>query len=91
MRNLRKPCSIIHSRRNHGFYGRHFEIGHNHQLHEESSIGNLNLTQWIYLNQMVPSMETFVQKRTCCHKLYAKNEKKGGMLLQNYIIFYYFV
>ena len=28
----------------HGFYGGHFEIGHNDQLIDESSIGNLILT-----------------------------------------------
>ena len=66
MRNLRKPCSVIHFRRSHGFYSDHFEIGHNDQLREESSIGNLILTNGIYLNQMVPLMETIVQKRTCC-------------------------
>ena len=76
MQNLRKPCSIIHFRRNHGFYGGHFEIGHNDQLLEESSIGNLFLTNGMNLNQMVPLMETFVEKQTCCPKLYAKNEKK---------------
>ena len=27
--------------KNHGFYGGHFEIDHNDQLHEKSSIGNL--------------------------------------------------
>ena len=28
-------------REKHGFYGGHFEIGHNHELLDESSIGNL--------------------------------------------------
>ena len=64
-------------RENHGFYGGHFEIGPYKQLLDESSIGNLILTQGMYLNQMVPLMETFVQKRTCCHKLYAKKYKKN--------------
>ena len=31
----------------------------------------------MYLNQMVPLMETFVYKRTCCHELYAKKLKKN--------------
>ena len=75
MRNLRKPCSIIHFVKNHGFYGGHFEVAHNDQLLDESSIGNLILTQWMYMNQMVPFIETLVQKRTCCHKLYAKKLK----------------
>ena len=30
----------------------------------------------MYLNQMVPLIETFVHKRTCCRKLYAKKWKK---------------
>ena len=38
MRNLRKPCSIIHIGENHGFYGGHFEIDHNDQLLDASSI-----------------------------------------------------
>ena len=59
-------------REKHGFYGGHFEIGYNDQLLDESSIGKLILTQGMYLNQIVPLMETFVQKRTCCPKLYAK-------------------
>ena len=72
MPNLRKPCSIIHFKKKHGFYGGHFEIGHNDQLLDESSIGNLIQTEGMYMNQIVPLMETFVHKRTCCHKLYAK-------------------
>ena len=43
MQNLRKPCSIIHFGKNHGLYGGHFEIGHNDQLLDELSIGNLIL------------------------------------------------
>ena len=70
MRNLRKLCSIIHFRKKHGFYGGHFEIGHNDQLLDESSIGNLILTSGMYLNQIAPLMETFVLK------LYAKKLKK---------------
>ena len=57
---------------------RHFEIDHNDQLLEKSSIGNLILTYGMYLNQMVPFMEDFVHKRTCCHKLYAKKEKNDN-------------
>ena len=41
MRNLRKPCSIIHFGEKNEFYGSHFEIGLNDQLFDESSIGNL--------------------------------------------------
>ena len=38
------PNIIIHFRRNRGFYGGHFKIGHNDQLLNESSIGNLLMT-----------------------------------------------
>ena len=34
----------------------------------------------MYPNQMVPLFEIFVQKRTCCHKLYAKKWKKLTIL-----------
>ena len=34
----------------------------------------------MYPNQMAPLMETFVQKLTCCHKLYAKKWKKFTIL-----------
>ena len=76
MWNLRKPCLIIHFRRNHGFYGGHFEIDHKDQLVEKSSIGNLILTLGMYLNQMVPLMRTFMHKQTCCLKLCTKKWKK---------------
>ena len=46
------------------------------KLLEKSSIGNLILILGMYLNQMVPLMESFVHKRTCCHKLSAKNGEK---------------
>ena len=59
-------------KKNHGFYGIHFKIEHNDQVLEKSSIGNLIVTSGMYPNQMAPLMETLVQKRRCCHKLYAK-------------------
>ena len=34
----------MHFKRNHGFYGGHFEIDHKDQLLEKSIIGNLILT-----------------------------------------------
>ena len=46
------------------------------KLLEKSSIGNLIPILGMYLNQMVPLMASFVHKRTCCHKLYAKNGEK---------------
>ena len=42
---------------------------------KNQALVTLILTQVMYLNQMVPLMETFVHKRTCCHKLYVKNGK----------------
>ena len=78
MRNLRKPFSIILFGKKHGFYGGHFEIGHNDQLLDESSIGHLILTKGMYLNQIVSLMETFVQKRNepAVLNYMQKNEKK---------------
>ena len=73
MRDLRKPCSIIHFGRNRGFHGGHFEIGHINQLINESSIGNLIQTE-----------ETNLLSKTICKKM-KKNDNFEKLHFATYL------
>ena len=93
-----KPCLVCEIY--HGFYGDLFEIGHNDQLFEESSIGNLILTscnEHVVINytcmQKMKKIDNF-EKNTFCDIFGAYNIQNSLSRLDataKLYSFYYFI